>query len=138
MSQLGKLVRDYLTAQAGYSSIFPGGINPDSNPVDYPLPFATFQGISKIRDRELAGSAVVTTERIQLTIVAMTRAAAQTCAGWVAAKLSLNPALQTIGTTKVYYLRVEDESAQAELLGDGSDEAARVVEVDIQGAYLEA
>jgi hypothetical protein len=137
MSQLGKLVRDYLTTQAGYSATFPGGINPDSNPVDYPLPFATFQGISKIRDRLLSGSSVVVVERIQLTIVAMTRAAAQTCAAWVAEKLAINPALQTIGTTKVYYLRIEDESAQAELLSDGSDESARVVEIDIQGAYLE-
>lgn len=138
MSALGKLVRDYLVAQTGFSATFPGGLNPDSNPVDYALPYAVYQGISRNRERLLTGSIWVTTERIQISVAAMTRAQAQAGAQWIADKLALVPALQTIGTTKVYYLKVEDESAQAELLGDGSDEAVRTVEIDILGAYLES
>jgi thymidylate kinase len=138
MSALGKLVRDYLVAQTGFAATFPGGLNPDSNPVDYALPYAVYQGISRNRERLLTGSIWVTTERIQISVAAMTRAQAQTGAQWIADKLALVPALQTIGTTKVYYLKVEDESAQAEILGDGSDEAVRTVEIDILGAYLES
>ena len=138
MSALGKLVRDYLVAQTGFSATFPGGLNPDSNPVDYALPYAVYQGISRNRERLLTGSIWVTTERIEISVAAMTRAQAQAGAQWIADKLALVPALQTIGTTKVYYLKVEDESAQAELLGDGSDEAVRTVEIDILGAYLES
>lgn len=138
MSALGKLVRNYLVAQTGFAATFPGGLNPDSNPVDYALPYAVYQGISRNRERLLTGSIWVTTERIQISVAAMTRAQAQAGAQWIADKLALVPALQTIGTTKVYYLKVEDESAQAELLGDGSDEAVRTVEIDILGAYLES
>ena len=137
MSMLGKLVRDYLITQTGFAATFPGGLNPDSNPVDYALPFAVYQGISRTRERLLTNAVWYTVERIQISVAAMTRAQAQTGAQWIADKLALSPGLQTIGTTKVYYWKVDDESAQAELLGDGSDESVRTVEIDILGAYLE-
>lgn len=137
MSQLGKAVRDFLAARTGFSTYFPGGIHPDTNPVGQIMPYAVFNGITRTRLFGLEGATKSAQERVQFTVVAMTRAAAQASGQWMADQIRATPSRQTVGDLVIFQWRVEDETTSAEIFGDGSDEAARTHEVDVVGSYKE-
>lgn len=138
MSQLGKTAREYLLARTGYAAALPGGIHPDTNPVGGSMPYATYQQISRTRARDVAGNVLATTERVQFTVVAMTRAAAQTSAQWIADQIKATPSRQSVGSVLIFQWQVDDETSSAEVFDDGSDEAARTVDIDLTGTYKES
>jgi hypothetical protein len=138
MSQLGKITRDFLIARTGYAANLPGGIHPDTNPVGSVMPYATYQGISRNRTRDITGNTLYTQERIQLTVVAMTRALAQASAQWIADQIKATPSRQSVSSAVIFQWQVEDETSSAEVFDDGTDEAARTVDVDIVGTYKES
>lgn len=137
MSALGKVVRDFLVARTGYGDALPGGIHPDTNPVGSAMPYAVYSGVSRQRAASVGGATVATTERVQFTVAAMTRAAAQTSAQWISDQIKATPSRQTVGTTVIFQWRIEDETGSAEVLDDGTDEAIRTVDVDLVGIYKE-
>ena len=133
MSLLGKVVRDYLSGLTGYSTYLPGGIHPEQAPQGSSLPFAVTTGNSRSRQMHMDGTPAVSTEVIEMTIVAMTRSAAQTSADWIKTQLQASPARQTIGSTVVHYWRIENESDESQAFADGSDELARLTTLTIVG-----
>lgn len=133
MSLLGKVIRDYLSTQTGYSTNLPGGIHPEQAPQGSSLPFAVTTGSSRSRQMHLDGTPAVSTEVVELTIVAMTRGAAQASADWVKSRIQASPARQTIGSTIVHHWRIENESDESQAYTDGSDEQARLTMLTIVG-----
>ena len=102
------------------------------------MPYATYQQISRTRSRDVAGAVLATTERVQFTVVAMTRSAAQTSAQWVADQIRATPSRQSVGAVTIFQWQVDDETSSAEVFDDGSDEAARTVDIDLTGTYKES
>lgn len=137
MSALGKLVRDYLVAQTGYAATLPGGLTPETNPQGGSSTYATYQGLTRQRVQRVDGTVAFTTERIQITAVAPTRAAAQTVVDWIATKLKAAPSRTTISGVLVHALRVDDQQDQAEVFADGGDDPARTCVLDVIGSYEE-
>lgn len=137
MSALGKGLRDFLVGRAGYSTYLSGGLHPDNNPTGKTMPFASYQQISRTRETTLAGVTVATTERVQVDVVAMTRAQAQATAQWIADQVKATPSRQTVGSLVIFQWRIEDETGASEYMGDASDESVRTVQVDLIGTYLE-
>lgn len=137
MSMLGKLVRNYLVAQSGYATMLPGGITPEVNPQGTALPYCTYQGITLDRLQILPGQVAVSTERVQLVVVASTRVGAQNAADWITAAIKASPSRQTISGVVVHQLRIEEQTDQAETFGDGGDDPARSTYLDIVGTYEE-
>lgn len=138
MSALGRITREFLTAQAGYAAAVPGGIHPDIAPVGSQMPYVVYSGVSKTPVGILSGSVVAQTERVQFTVCAMTRGAAQTTAKWIGDRIRLSPGRQSVGTATIFQWNIEDETGSAEPLGDGSDEAVRTVDVDLIATFKEA
>lgn len=138
MSVLGQAVRTYLAAYSGYSTYLPGGIAPDQTPQSSPAQTcAVYQSTSRARQRKTDGTVVATTERIQFSVAAATRSAAQASANWVVGAIAAQPSRQTVGGLFIHHWRVEDEASSNELYGDGSDESARIVSIEIVGTYTE-
>lgn len=133
MSLLGKIIRDYLSTQTGYGTNLPGGIHPEQAPQGSSLPFAVTTGSSRTRQMHMDGTPAVSTEVVEMTIVAMTRGGAQTSADWVKAAIQASPARQTIGSTIVHHWRIENESDESQAFADGSDEQARLTTITIVG-----
>lgn len=137
MSALGKVLREFLVSRTGYGEQLPGGVHPDTNPVGAAMPYAVYAGVSRQRITGVDGSTMATTERVQFTVAAMTRATAQAAAQWIADQIKATPSRQSVGGVTIFQWRVEDETASAEVLDDGTDEAVRTVDVDIVGTYKE-
>lgn len=135
MSLLGKLLRTHLAAQAGYAATIPGGISPESAPVDNPLPYVVYQGISRTRELYLAGTPATYTERVQFMIVAETRLQTQTVVDWIVSAVQASPSRLVVSGTTIHSVRVDDENDQAEFAADGTDELARITTVDVVGTY---
>lgn len=136
MSVLGQAVRTYLAAYSGYSTNLPGGIAPDQTPqANSASVSAVYQSTSRVRQRKTDGTVVATTERIQFSVVGPTRSAAQATANWVADAIAAQPSRQTVGGLFIHHWRVEDEASSNEIYGDGQDESARIVSIEIVGTY---
>lgn len=139
MSVLGQAVRTYLAAYTGYSTYLPGGISPDQTAQgNGSQPYAVYQSTSRNRQRLLTGVPVATTERIQFSVVGATRSSSQATANWVATAIAAQPSRQTVGGLFIHHWRVEEEASTNELYGDGSDESARIVSIEIVGTYTES
>jgi hypothetical protein len=137
MSLLGQAVFTLASAQSDYAAKLPGGLHPDTNPVTAPLPYGVYQSVSKTYITGVDGKTLAATERVQITIVAKTRTLAQSSAAWLAALIKNTPAIQTVGSLQIKQMRCEDQTTTAEIYADGSDEAARIHEIDIIGTYKE-
>lgn len=137
MSQLGKIVRDFLAAKPDFATYFPGGIEPDTNTIFDPLPYAVYQRVSSTKGRILAGNPQYRAERVQFTVVGLTRQQADQSARWLADQIDNSPNRQSVGSATIFYWQVEDETDSAEVYEDGSDDDAPTVDIDITGAFKE-
>lgn len=138
MSALGRIAREFLISQTGYAAAIPGGIHPDIAPVGSQMPYCVYVGVSKLPVGVLTGSVLCHTERLQFTVAAMTRSEAQAAAKWIGDRFRASPGRQSVGTATIFQWNIEDETASAEPIGDGSDEAVRTVDVDLIATYKEA
>ena len=138
MSLLGQAIFNLASNKTDYATALPGGLHPDTNPVTAPLPYGIYQGVSKQLINGVDGINIAATERVSITIVAKTRTAAQAAANWLATIIKSTPSIQTVGTLKIFQMRVEDQTTNAEIFADGSDEAARVHEIDVVATYKES
>jgi hypothetical protein len=137
MSQLGKIIRDYLSAKPDFATYFPGGIEPDTNTIFDPTPYAVYQRVSSTKGRSLGGTTHYRSERVQFTVVGSTRAQADQSARWLADQIEASPNRQTVGAATIFYWQVEDETDSAEVYEDGSDDDAPTVDIDITGTFKE-
>lgn len=138
MSVLGQAVRSYLSGVAGYAAALPGGIAPDQAAQGTESkPFAVYQSVGRVRSRTVTGTVVCTMERIQISVVGDTRAAAQSSANWIASAIASNPGRKTVGSLFIHAWQVDDESSTNEPYADGSDESARIITIEISGTYFE-
>lgn len=139
MSTLGKAVRSYLSAYAGYSTYLHGGIYPDQSAQgNASMPYAVYQSTTRNDQRLLSGAIAKTTERIVVTVVADTRTASAATKSWIKAALQAAPTQVTVGSLLIDWWRVEDDGQDGnEPYADGSDEAARTASIEIVGSYAE-
>lgn len=135
MSILAKAVRDFLTAQTGFSTQLPGGLTPETSPQGGSEPYATYQGTTVTRNQLLDGTIIYAVERVQITVVAPTRSAAQAVKAWIINLIETHPGPQSVGSVLVSQWRVDDEQDQAEWYSDGSDDPARPTIFDIVGTF---
>lgn len=140
MSALSAATQNYLEAYTGYSTALPGEIFPDQAPQQSEenptaLPYAVSQSQSIAKQKTLAGVVVNITERVQISVVAETRADAETARDWIAAAIEANPGPLTVGSLRIHGWYVDDEVENNQPYEDGSDESARIVSIDIVGSY---
>ena len=86
----------------------------------------------------LSGTVTAQTERVQFTVCSMSRSEAQVAAKWLGDRVRSSPGRQSVGSATIFQWNIEDETGSAEVLGDGSDEAVRTVDVDLIGTFKEA
>ena len=138
MSALGRIAREFWTGQTGYAAAIPGGIHPDIAPVGTTMPYVVYTGVSRTAVGLLNGTTTAQTERVQFTVCSMSRSEAQVAAKWLGDRIRSSPGRQSVGTATIFQWNIEDETGSAEVLGDGSDEAVRTVDVDLIGTFKEA
>jgi Protein of unknown function (DUF3168) len=137
LSLLAKIVRDLLVADSNYSTNLPGGITPETYPQGGVMPYAVYQGVDLQGNYFLDGTLAYSTERITITVVALTRASCQTISQWIRQIILTNATQNTLSGFTVFSLRFEDQGDQAESFADATDDQARSTTIDIIGNYKE-
>ena len=138
MSALGRIAREFWMSQTGYAAAIPGGIHPDIAPVGTVMPYVVYTGVSRTAVGLLSGTVTAQTERVQFTVCSMSRSESQVAAKWLGDRVRSSPGRQSVGSATIFQWNIEDETGSAEVLGDGSDEAVRTVDVDLIGTFKEA
>lgn len=135
MSQLGKLVRDYLTGQVDFATKFPGGMSPEQAPPGVSAPYIVYTSSASQRETDISGDITNRVETVSCVMVATTRAAAEDRIAWIADKLKA-PSWTTTwsGTPKAFWWRIDDQSDVSEVVIEGADDSVRMVSFSVVGA----
>ena len=137
MSVLGKLLYTHISGQAAYSTYLPGGMAPEVQAQQSVAPHATYQGLDRAREKLLDGSISISTERIEISITAATRAASASSAAWVAARIKAISPRSVIDGVTIHSLTIEDQQDVMEVYGDAGTAPARVTVIEVTGTYEE-
>lgn len=135
MSVFGKAIRTHLVAQTGYSATIPGGISPEIAPAGSTMPFVVYTGSEDTPVLRLDGTTVARTASVNLVVTAETRSACESVVAWIRTKLEQGTWVGT-ANPKVFFWRVNSQSDVSEVILDGADESVRLVNLQIDGAYI--
>ena len=135
MSQLGKLVRDYLTAQPDFATKFPGGMSPEVAPAGVVAPYLVYTSSATQRETDISGDVTNRVETVTCMMFATTRTVAEDRIAWLADKLKA-PSWTTTwsGTPKAFWWRIDDQSDVSEVVLEGADDSVRMVSFSVVGA----
>jgi hypothetical protein len=135
MSQLGKLVRDYLVGQSEFATQFPGGMSPEQAPPGVVAPYLVYTSSSTERGLQLTGDVTHRVETVSCMMVASTRSAAEDRLAWLADKLKAASWTTTWSASpKAYWWRIDDQSDVSEVVIEGADDSVRMVSFSVIGA----
>ena len=135
MSVFGKAIRTHLTGQTGYSATIPGGISPEIAPAGSAMPFVVYTGSEDTPVLRLDGTTVARQASVNLVVTADTRSECESVASWIRTKLEQGTWIGT-SNPKVFFWRVVSQSDVSEVILDGADESIRLVNLQIEGAYI--
>ena len=135
MSVFGKAIRTHLTSQTGYAATIPGGISPEIAPAGSTLPFVVYTGSEDTPVLRLDGTTVARQASVNLVVTAETRSECESVTAWIRSKLEQGTWTE-MANPKIFFWRVISQSDVSEVILDGSDESIRLVNLQIDGAYI--
>lgn len=135
MSALGKAIRTHLVAQTGYSATIPGGISPEIAPAGVTMPFVVYTGSEDAPVLKLDGTTICRQASVNFVVTAMTRSDCESVVAWLRTKLEQGTWVGT-ANPKVFFWRITSHSDVSEVILDGSDESVRLVNLQVDGAYI--